>query len=75
MLLEGLQTQVSDMNAKHVGDTWMAFAKLRKHLKGETSLLVHSKIMNMNTDGDVTVAKRVMSSTQLHGATEANSGR
>lgn len=66
-LLEDLQTQVTELNAKDIGDTCMAFNKLRVHLTGEMSLLIHSKIMNMETDGGITVGTRVALCSQLHG--------
>lgn len=69
-LLEDLQTQVTEANAKDVADTWIAFKELREHLTGETSLLIHSKIMNMKTEttdgGDMTVGTRIVLCAQLH---------
>jgi hypothetical protein len=45
-----MQVPVNNSNAKDIGDTWMAFEKLRDKLTGEASLLIHSKITSMKTD-------------------------
>lgn len=66
LMIATLLLKVTEANAKDISDMWMEFEKLRGSLTGEMSSVIHTKIMNMETDGGLTIGSRVALCNQLH---------